>query len=192
MALKYRHAGQACISANRVFVQKGIYSKFAEVLTAKTRALKVGHGASSDTTMGPVTALRALDNAEAQVADALSHGGKVVAGGKRLQNTPGYDGGYFFEPTLITGGTDQMLIAREETFAPVLGLFEFETEEEVVRRANDTSMGLASYFFTKDVDRTWRLLENLEAGMIGEMLMFPLSFSSSRMRVWGPSRCPRR
>jgi acyl-CoA reductase-like NAD-dependent aldehyde dehydrogenase len=190
MALKYRHAGQACISANRVFVQKGIYSKFAEVLTAKTRALKVGHGASLDTTMGPVTALRALDNAEAQVADALSHGGKVVAGGKRLQNTPGYGGGYFFEPTLITGGTDQMLIAREETFAPVLGLFEFETEEEVVRRANDTSMGLASYFFTKDVDRTWRLLENLEAGMIGEMLMFPFSFSSPRVRVWGSSRCP--
>jgi succinate-semialdehyde dehydrogenase / glutarate-semialdehyde dehydrogenase len=174
MALKYRHAGQACISANRVFVQKGVYSQFADILTRKTLALKVGHGASPSTTMGPVTALRALDNAEAQVSDAVKFGGQIVAGGKRLQNTPGYDGGYFFEPTLITGGTDEMLIAREETFAPVLGLFEFETEEEVVRRANATSLGLASYFFTKDVDRTWRLLENLEAGMIGEFLFFSL------------------
>jgi len=166
MALKYRHAGQACITANRVFVQKDVYDKFAEVLTAKTKALVVGHGADKKTTMGPVTAERALDKAAEQVADAEKHGGKIVAGGKRLQGTPGYDG-YFFEPTLITGGTDKMLIAQEETFAPVMALFSFDTEEEVVRRANDTSMGLASYFFTKNVDRTWRLLENLEAGMIG-------------------------
>lgn len=116
--------------------------------------------------MGPVTTERSLSKAEAQVADATKQGGKVILGGKKLHGTPGYDG-YFFEPTLITGAKDQMLIAQEETFAPVMALFEFDTEEEAVTRANDTSMGLASYFFTKNIDRTWRLLENLEAGMIG-------------------------
>lgn len=166
MALKWRHAGQACITANRVYVQKGVYDKFAQILAEKTKELVVGHGADSKTTMGPVTTERSLPKAEAQVEDAKKQGGKVILGGKKLQGTPGYDG-YFFEPTIITGAKDGMLISREETFAPVMALFEFETEEEAVQKANDTSMGLASYFFTKNVDRTWRLLENLEAGMIG-------------------------
>lgn len=165
--MKWRHAGQACITANRVFVQKGVYDKFAEILSKKTKEIVVGHGADSKSTMGPVTTDRSLDKALAQVADAEKQGGKVILGGKKLHGTPGYDG-YFFEPTLITGAKDGMLIAREETFAPVMALFEFDTEEEAVQRANDTSMGLASYFFTKNVDRTFRLLENLEAGMIGE------------------------
>lgn len=169
MALKWRHAGQACITANRVFVQKGVYDKFAQILATKTKELVVGHGAEKKSTMGPVTTARSLDKAEAQVADATKQGGKVILGGKKLHGTPGYDG-YFFEPTLITGAKDQMLIAQEETFAPVMALFEFDTEEEAVSRANDTSMGLASYFFTKNIDRTWRLLENLEAGMIGMYL----------------------
>ena len=125
--------------------------------------------------MGPVTTDRSLGKAEAQVEDAQKNGGKVVLGGKRLHGTPGYDG-YFFEPTLITGAKDSMLIAREETFAPVMALFEFDTEEEAVQRANDTSMGLASYFFTKNVDRTWRLLENLEAGMIGMSRILDAAF----------------
>lgn len=150
-----------------MFVQKGVYEKFAQILATKTKELVVGHGADKKSTMGPVTTARSLDKAEAQVADATKQGGKVILGGKRLHGTPGYDG-YFFEPTLITGAKDQMLIAQEETFAPVMALFEFDTEEEAVRRANDTSMGLASYFFTKNIDRTWRLLENLEAGMIGK------------------------
>lgn len=204
MALKWRHAGQACITANRIYVQKGVYSKFAEILTTKSRELKVGHGATKGTTMGPVTTERSLDKAAAQVSDAQKFGGQVVLGGKKLQGNAGYDAGYFFEPTIITGATKEMLIAREETFAPILALFEFETEDEVVERANDTSMGLASCkytlthslcpslsrspirpdfpqdiyvadlatnlpsdFFTKNIDRTWRLLENLEAGMIG-------------------------
>ncbi|EME38347.1 hypothetical protein DOTSEDRAFT_75780 [Dothistroma septosporum NZE10] len=166
MALKWRHAGQACITANRVFVQKGVYDKFAEILATKTKELVVGHGADKKTTMGPVTTDRSIGKAEAQVEDATKQGGKVILGGKKLMGTPGYDG-YFFQPTLITGATDKMQIAQEETFAPVMALFEFDTEEEAVRRANDTSMGLASYFFTKNIDRTWRLLENLEAGMIG-------------------------
>jgi len=166
MALKWRHAGQACITANRVYVQKGVYQKFADILLEKTKALVVGHGSDSKTTMGPVTTPRGIDKAEEQVQDAVSHGGKLVLGGKKLYGSQNYPG-YFFEPTLITGANKEMLIAHEETFAPVLALFEFDTEDEAVAAANETSMGLASYFFTKNIDRTWRLYEKLEAGMIG-------------------------
>jgi succinate-semialdehyde dehydrogenase/glutarate-semialdehyde dehydrogenase len=164
MALKWRHAGQACITANRVYVQKSIYQDFSNLLISKTKDLKMGHGSIPSTTLGPVTTSRSLEKAESQVSDALSHGGKLLLGsGKRKKDSEGY----FFEPAIIGDANGEMLIAREETFAPVLALFAFETEEEVVRLANDTSMGLASYFFTKNVDRTWRLFENLEAGMIG-------------------------
>lgn len=167
MALKWRHAGQACITANRVYVQSGIYDKFTELLLSKTRALVVGHGAVKSTTMGPVTTPRSLDKASSQVADATQHGGKIILGGKNMHGTSDEHSGYFFEPTIIKHANSNMQIASEETFAPVLALFEFSTEHEAVEAANKTSMGLASYFFTKDVDRTWRLLENLEAGMIG-------------------------
>ena len=144
MALKWRHAGQACITANRVYVQKGVYDQFAEILAKKTKELVVGHGGDKKTTMGPVTTERSLDKALAQVEDAKKHGGKLVMGGKKLQGGEGYDQGYFFEPTIITGASGDMLIAREETFAPVLALFSFDTEEEAVKQANNTSMGLAS------------------------------------------------
>jgi len=143
MALKWRHAGQACITANRVYVQTGVYNKFAEILAEKTKQLVVGHGSESKSTIGPVTTPQSLDKAEAQVADAKKNGGKVILGGNRLQGTKGYEG-YFFEPTIVTGAKDGMLISREETFAPVMALFEFESEDEVVKQANDTSMGLAS------------------------------------------------
>lgn len=165
MALKWRHAGQACITANRVYIQKGVYQKFADLIKERTSKLVVGHGAEKTTTMGPVTTARSLDKALSQVQDAEKHGGQVILGGKKV-NKDG-EGGYFFEPTIITGANKKMLITEEETFAPVMALYEFETEEEAVTSANDTSMGLASYFFTKNVDRTWRLLENLGAGMIG-------------------------
>ena len=143
MALKWRHAGQACITANRVYVQKGVYDKFAQILAEKTKQLKIGHGAEQGITLGPVTTPRSLDKAEAQVADAKRLGGQIVMGGNKLHGSKGFDG-YFFEPTLITGAKKDMLISREETFAPIMALFEFETEEEAVQRANDTSMGLAS------------------------------------------------
>ena len=143
MALKYRHAGQACITANRVYVQKGVYDKFAQVLTEKAKALKVGHGATEGVTMGPVTTPRSLDKAEAHIADAKKQGGQIVTGGNKLMGQKGYDG-YFFEPTLITGAKSEMLIAQEEQFSPILALFEFDTEDEAVQKANDTSMGLAS------------------------------------------------
>lgn len=166
MTLKWRHAGQACITANRVYVQAGVHDKFVELLASKTKELKMGHGMDEGTTLGPVTTSRALDKAEQLHQDAISKGAKVVMGtGKR----GGADGatGYFMAPTILTGVTDEMELASEEMFAPILGVFKFDSEEEAVQKANDTSMGLASYVFTKNVDRLWRLFENLEAGMIG-------------------------
>jgi succinate-semialdehyde dehydrogenase / glutarate-semialdehyde dehydrogenase len=166
LSLKWRHAGQACITANRIYVQQGIYEEFLKKLVERTKLIKLGHGAEKDTTMGPVTTSRSVSKAQSHVQDALQLGAKVVLGG-RTGKEAGLGQGYFFEPTIIRDMKQTMLISREETFAPILGVFSFESEEEVVRLANDTSMGLASYFFTKNVDRTWRLLENLEAGMIG-------------------------
>ncbi|TGO19494.1 hypothetical protein BTUL_0004g01340 [Botrytis tulipae] len=163
MALKWRHAGQVCITANRVYVQSGVYDSFASLIKEKTSKLKIGHGAKEGTTIGPLTTPRSIDKAETQVEDAKKHGGKVVLGGGKVKDTTGY----FFEPTIILGAKKEMLITEEETFAPVLALYSFDTEDEAVDAANNTSMGLASYFFTKNIDRTWRLLENLEAGMIG-------------------------
>ncbi|ROV97319.1 hypothetical protein VSDG_04764 [Cytospora chrysosperma] len=167
MALKWKNAGQACISANRVFVQSGVHDKFVELLALKTKALKVGHGLEDGTTMGPVTTPRGLDKAESLHQDAVAKGAKIVLGtGKR---ECGQDGatGYFMKPTILTGISDDMEVARDEMFAPILGILKFDTEDEAVKRANDTSMGLASYVFTMNVDRLWRMFEKLEAGMIG-------------------------
>lgn len=171
MALKWRHAGQACITANRVYVHKGILDDFVALLKSKTEKLVIGHGAEDDTTLGPVTTPRGIDKAKAQVDDATSLGARIVLGGTGGSVTTKSGGkianGFFFPPTILTGMTADMLISREETFAPVMAIYAFETEEEAVQAANDTSMGLASYAFTKNVDRMWRMLENLEAGMIG-------------------------
>lgn len=163
MALKYRHAGQACITANRIYVQRGVYEKVGQMLVNRVRKLRVGHGMDKNTTMGPLTVPAGIEKVASQIEDAVSHGGKVLTGGKKID----MEGGYFFEPTIIGDATPSMLVSSEETFGPLLALFPFATEEEAVTAANNTSMGLASYFFTKNIDRTWRLLENLEAGMIG-------------------------
>ncbi|KXJ91854.1 aldehyde dehydrogenase domain-containing protein [Microdochium bolleyi] len=163
MALKFRHAGQACITANRVYIQRGIYSQVAALVTSKAQGLKLGHGTDPETTMGPVTVPQSLDKIAEQVADAKAHGGELLTGGQRVD----LDQGYFFEPTVVGNCSSEMRVAHEETFAPLLALFPFDDEDEAVRWANDTSMGLASYAFTKNVDRMWRLFENLEAGMIG-------------------------
>jgi acyl-CoA reductase-like NAD-dependent aldehyde dehydrogenase len=162
-ALKYRHAGQACITANRIYVQSGIFDKFLERWNEETQKIVVGHGSDEKTTMGPVTTPRGVEKALALVEDAKKKGAKIHTGGNKIKK----DGGYFFEPTVITGVTSDMDIANEEAFAPISTFIRFDTEDEAVREANDTSMGLASYCFTKNVDRTWRLFENLEAGMIG-------------------------
>ncbi|KEF59445.1 succinate-semialdehyde dehydrogenase [Exophiala aquamarina CBS 119918] len=163
MALKFKHAGQVCVTANRVYVQSGVYDKFSAMLAVATRSLKIGHGTDASTTIGPVTTPQSLEKLKRQVEDSQGLGGQVLVGGKQVPGSQGY----FFEPTVITGMTADMLLTREETFGPICALYKFDTEDEVVKYANDTSMGLASYFFTKCVDRTWRLLENLEAGMIG-------------------------
>ncbi|KAJ0127303.1 Uncharacterized protein HZ326_29593 [Fusarium oxysporum f. sp. albedinis] len=163
MILKWRTAGQACTHANRVYVQSGVHDKFAQKMLEATRKIRVGHGADSGSTMGPLTTGRGVEKVKKHIEDAVSKGGKVLCGGKQPENLKGY----FFEPTIISGMTSEMLTTQEEIFGPILGLYKFETEEEVVQKANDTSMGLASYFFTNDVSRTWRLLESLEAGMIG-------------------------
>ncbi|KAJ0358460.1 hypothetical protein COL154_009085 [Colletotrichum chrysophilum] len=166
LALKWRHAGQACITANRVYVQAKIYEEFLDKLVERTKTIKMGHGAKDGTTMGPLTTPRAIPKAQAHVKDAVEAGAKVVLGGKAGTEV-GVEAGYFHEPTILRDMKQSMLISREETFAPVLGVYSFDTEDEVVKWANDTSMGLASYFFTKNMDRTWRLMENLDAGMIG-------------------------
>lgn len=163
MVLKWRTAGQACTHANRIFVQKGVHNRFVRMLLEQTEKIVVGHGATRGTTMGPLTTGRGIEKLERHVEDAVSKGGKVLCGGKRLKNLDGF----FFEPTVISDMKPNMLTSREEIFGPLLGIYAFGTEEEVVRLANNTSMGLASYFFTKNVDRTWRMCESLEAGMIG-------------------------
>jgi succinate-semialdehyde dehydrogenase len=167
LALKWRHAGQACITANRIFVQSGVYQKFTQMLKDRvSSALVVGHGADEGTTMGPLTTPQAVRKAISHVEDASKRGAKVVLGGKQIK-PPSCEGGYFFEPTIMTDITSDMLVFKEESFAPIASLCKFETEEEAVQMANDTSMGLASYVFTKDVNRLWRMFENLEAGMVG-------------------------
>ncbi|KAL6247621.1 hypothetical protein RBB50_004969 [Rhinocladiella similis] len=161
--LKWRTCGQACTHANRVFVQRGVFKKFEEMLVDATRQIRIGHGSAAGTTMGALTTPRAVEKLKLHVADAEKNGGRIVLGGKQPEGLQGY----FFEPTILSDMTPKMLSYKEEIFGPILALYAFDTENEAVRLANDTSMGLASYFFTKDVDRTWRLLESLEAGMIG-------------------------
>ena len=160
MASKYRNAGQTCVCANRIYVQEGVYDAFAQKLAAAVAKLKVGNGANDGITTGPLINAAAVAKVEEHIADALAKGGKLVAGGKRL-------GGNFFEPTIITGVTNDMAVAREETFGPVAPLFMFKTEEEVIERANATEFGLACYFYTRDIGRVWRVGEALEYGMVG-------------------------
>ena len=136
MQLKWRHAGQACISANRVYVQKGIYDSFAKEIAERTAKLQVGHGAEKGTTMGPLTTARGVDKALSHVEDARKHGGQVILGGSPISGKQGY----FFEPTIITNANEKMLITQEESFAPVLALYPFETEDEAVEMANNTSV----------------------------------------------------
>jgi len=135
MGLKWRHAGQACITANRVYVQAGIYERFTTALVERTSKLKIGHGANDDTTIGPVTTARSLERAKAQVDNAREKGAKIALGGSVVGSA-----GFFFEPTIILDATPEMLITREETFAPVLAVYKFETEDEAVSAANNTSV----------------------------------------------------
>lgn len=162
IASKYRNAGQTCVCANRLLVQSGVYDKFAEKLAAAVKQLKIGDGLQPDVRIGPLIDNKAVEKAEQHVAEALSKGAKVLIGGKRVAGA-----GSFFQPTVLTGITPDMLIMHEETFGPVAPLLKFETEEEAIRIANDTEFGLASYFYSRDVGRIWRVAEALECGIVG-------------------------
>jgi succinate-semialdehyde dehydrogenase/glutarate-semialdehyde dehydrogenase len=162
MASKYRNAGQTCVCANRIYVQEGVYDKFADKLAAEVKKMKVGAGTEEGVTTGPLINKAAVEKVEEHVADALKHGAKVVLGGKRHGR-----GGNFYEPTILANVTQEMMVAREETFGPVAPLFKFKTEADVIAMANDTPFGLAAYFYSRDVGRVWRIAEALECGIIG-------------------------
>jgi succinate-semialdehyde dehydrogenase/glutarate-semialdehyde dehydrogenase len=159
---KYRNAGQTCVCANRLFVHDSVYEAFAAKLAARVAALKVGPGTEAGVTQGPLIDAAALAKVEEHIADARSHGATVVTGGKRHAL-----GGTYFEPTVLTGVTAEMKIFREETFGPVAPLIRFKSDAEVIELANRTEYGLASYFYSRDIGRIWRVAEALEYGMVG-------------------------
>lgn len=162
MISKYRNNGQTCVCANRLYIQAGVYEEFARKLTEKVRAMKVGDGFEDGVVAGPLIDADAKIKVEDHIADAIANGAEVAVGGKADER-----GGLFFQPTILTGVTAAMKVAREETFGPVAPLFKFETEEEVVALANDTEFGLASYFYARDLGKVFRVAEALEYGMVG-------------------------
>jgi len=162
MQSKYRNAGQTCVSANRIYVQAAVYDAFAGKLKAKMSTLKVGRGTDAGVTIGPLIDEQGLAKVEAHLADAIAKGAKVESGGKRHAL-----GGRFFEPTLLTNVPMSAKVSKEETFGPVAPLIKFDTEDEAVRLANDSEFGLASYFYSRDVGRVFRVGEALESGMVG-------------------------
>jgi succinate-semialdehyde dehydrogenase/glutarate-semialdehyde dehydrogenase len=162
MMSKYRNNGQTCVCANRIYVQAGVYDAFAAKLGAAVAKMKVGDGLQAGTDLGPLINKAALDKIEEHVADAVAKGATLVTGGKRHAL-----GGSFFEPTILTGVTQDMKVSTEETFGPLAPLFKFDTEEEVVGYANATIFGLASYFYARDIGRITRVQEALEYGIVG-------------------------
>jgi len=162
IASKYRNTGQTCVCANRLLVQDGVYDEFAKKLCAAVGKLRVGDGLKGVTDQGPLIDAKAIAKVEEHVADAVSKGARIALGGKRHAL-----GGTFFEPTILTGVTANMLVAREETFGPVAPLFKFRSDAEAIAMANDTEFGLAAYFYTRDLARSWRVAEALEYGIVG-------------------------
>ncbi len=160
MISKYRNAGQTCVCANRLYVQDGVYDAFVAKLAEKAETFKVGNGFEAGIQQGPMIDAPALDKVERHVADALGKGAKLVIGGKRV-------GERFYAPTVLAEATSEMLCAREETFGPVAPVFRFKTEAEAIAMANDTEFGLASYFYSRDIGRIFRVGEALEYGMVG-------------------------
>lgn len=161
IASKYRNTGQTCICADRIFVEDSIYETFTESFAKATQELKMGDGFSPDVRLGPLINEAAVAKVEAHIHDALAKGAKLVCGGKRHRL-----GRTFFEPTILTEVDEKMRIAQEETFGPVTPLFRFKTEQEAVYLANATSYGLASYLFSRDVNRVFRVAEKLDFGMV--------------------------
>ena len=162
MISKYRNAGQTCVCANRIYVQDGVYDEFAEKLSVAVSHLQVGDGMQDGVTQGPLIDMNAVQKVEEHIADAVQHGAEVIAGGSRHEL-----GGTWFQPTLLRNVTSDMQVSREETFGPLAPLFRFEDEAQVVEMANNTEFGLASYFYSRDLARVWRVAEQLEYGMVG-------------------------
>jgi succinate-semialdehyde dehydrogenase/glutarate-semialdehyde dehydrogenase len=159
---KYRNAGQTCVCVNRFIVQEGIYDAFVDALATKVAEMKIGDGLSEGVAVGPLINTAALEKVEALVGQAVSAGAHVVTGGERLERV-----GAFYKPTVLSGITPEMDIFRKEIFGPVASVIKFKTEEEAVRIANDTEFGLAAYFYTQNLGRSWRVMEQLEYGMVG-------------------------
>lgn len=162
VASKYRNTGQTCVCTNRLLVQSGVYEQFTQKLAAAVSMMKVGNGLKEEVQQGPLIDMAAVEKVEEHINDAVSKGARIVLGGRRHQL-----GGTFFEPTIICNVTGDMLVAKEETFGPLAPVFKFETEAEAIKMANDTEFGLASYFYTRDIGRVWRVSEGLEYGMVG-------------------------
>ncbi|KQU94797.1 NAD-dependent succinate-semialdehyde dehydrogenase [Ensifer sp. Root31] len=162
IASKYRNSGQTCVCTNRMYVQDGIYDAFIARLSAAVSAMKVGNGSEPDVLQGPLINERAVEKVEALVADAVENGARIETGGQRHPL-----GGTWFEPTVLSGMTASMRLAQEEAFGPIAPVFRFRDEEEVIRLANDTRYGLMAYFYARDINRIWRVLEELQFGMVG-------------------------
>ncbi|WP_313135557.1 NAD-dependent succinate-semialdehyde dehydrogenase [Paracoccus jeotgali] len=160
MASKFRNNGQTCVCANRIYVQSGVYDEFAEKLAEAVKKLNVGDGLKEGVTTGPLINEDAVEKVQEHIKDVLDHGGALITGGNRRE-------GLFFEPTVVTGVTDEMKVANEETFGPLAPLFRFDTEQQAIDAANDTIFGLASYFYARDISRITRVQEALEYGIVG-------------------------
>lgn len=162
MASKYRNSGQTCVCVNRFLVQDGIHDRFIAAFKSAVEALNVGNGAEEGITQGPLINEKGIIKVEDHVNDVIDKGGKLITGGKRHAL-----GGTFFEPTILSGVTSDMIVAREETFGPVSPIFRFKTDNEAIQMANDTEFGLAAYFYTRDLGRAWKISEALEYGIVG-------------------------
>jgi succinate-semialdehyde dehydrogenase/glutarate-semialdehyde dehydrogenase len=162
MVSKYRNMGQTCVCANRIYAQDGIYDQFVEKLSKKVAAMKIGDGTEQGVTQGPLINMAAIDKVEKHIADAVKGGAKIVTGGKRHSL-----GGTFFEPTVLSNVKPDALVAHEETFGPLAPVFRFKDEADVIAMCNASPFGLASYFYSRDLGRVWRVAEALESGMVG-------------------------
>ncbi len=162
MASKYRNTGQTCVCANRLYVQDSVYDEFAAKLADAVKAMVVGDGLKGETQQGPLINMAAVEKVEEHIEDALAGGAKIIIGGKRHAL-----GGTFFEPTILADVTQDMKVAREETFGPLAPLFRFKDDAEVIKKANDTEFGLAAYFYSRDIGRVWRTAEAVEYGIVG-------------------------
>jgi succinate-semialdehyde dehydrogenase/glutarate-semialdehyde dehydrogenase len=159
---KFRNAGQTCVCTNRFYVHDSLYEQFLEKFALKIKKVVVGDGTQIGVKQGPLIDQQAVDKVQAHVADAVTQGARVIAGGKQHEK-----GGLFFEPTIVADVNHEMLVMREETFGPLAAVMRFSTEEEVIAAANNTDFGLAAYFYSRDIGRVWRVAEKLEYGMVG-------------------------